>query len=337
MTVIRTALAAAFLGLTAQGAQAVCTGQNLFETMPPERRAAIEEAGRDIPFRRGILYQAQRDDARITLVGTYHFADPRHQPMVDRLAPVIADAAALMVEAGPEEQARLTEALTADPTLMVAPDGPTLRERLSDDDWQALSDAMTDRGTPPVVAARMRPWYVALMLGISPCMVRAMAETGEAGGLDHLLMDQAEATGTPIRALEPWDTMFQLFAGLTPEEELDMIRSSLPAAAYADDYAVTLTDAYFQGDVWTIWEFGRQDAYANSGMERAEVDRQMALAQTRLMDDRNRAWIEPLIEAAEDAGDQGIVAAFGALHLPGEAGVLALLQDRGFAITPLED
>lgn len=333
---MRLTIAAALFTLSGHAALAACTGQNLFQTMPPERAAAIEEASRDVPFRQGLLFEATRDDQRITLVGTYHFGDSRHQPMVDRLRPVIADAHALYVEAGPEEEARLAEALASDPTLMVDPDGPTLPERLSPDEWAALSQAMTERGTPGVVTARLRPWYVALMLGISPCMVRTMAETGDAGGLDHLLVAEAQAADVPVRSLEAWDTIFGLFAGLTPEQELDMIRAGLPAASYADDYAVTLTDAYFDGDVWKIWEFGRFDAYANSGLSREAVDRQMDFAQTRLMDDRNRAWIAPLLQAAEQAGDRGVVAAFGALHLPGEAGVLSLLQDEGFTITRLD-
>ena len=333
---MRLTIAAALLALSGAAADAACTGQNLFQTMPAERRAAIEEASRDVPFRQGLLFQATRDDQRITLVGTYHFGDPRHQPMVDRLRPIIAASDALYVEAAPEEEARLAEALARDPSLMVDPDGPTLPERLSPEEWQALSQAMSERGTPGVITARLRPWYVALMLGISPCMVRTMAETGEAEGLDHLLVAEAQAADVPVRSLEPWDTIFGLFAGLTPAQELDMIRAGLPAAAYADDYAVTLTDAYFAGDVWTIWEFGRFDAYANSGLSRAAVDRQMDFARTRLMDDRNRAWIAPLLQAAEAAGPEGIVAAFGALHLPGEAGVLSLLEDEGFAITRLD-
>ena len=51
---------------------------------------------------------------------------------------------------------------------MVDSDGPTLPERLSPDEWDALSQAMSDRGTPGVITARMRPWYVALMLGVLP-------------------------------------------------------------------------------------------------------------------------------------------------------------------------
>lgn len=333
---MRLTLAAALLVLSSQAGTAACVGRNLFDTMPTERREAIRVASADVPYNRGILFRADRGDQRITLVGTYHFGDPRHLPMLERLAPVIAEAEALYVEAGPEAEARLTEALSADPTLMVDPDGPTLPERLSEAEWRALSTAMSDRGTPPVIASRMRPWYVALMLGISPCMVRTMTDEGDAAGLDHLLVAEAEAAGTPIRSLEPWDTIFGLFDGLTPQQELDMIRASLPAASYADDYAVTLTDTYFAGDTWQIWEFGRFDAYDNSGLSRAEVDRQMDFAQSRLMDDRNRTWIAPLLKGARGAGPDGIVAAFGALHLPGEAGVLNLLEQEGFAITRLD-
>ncbi|CAM3127166.1 TraB/GumN family protein [Paracoccus nototheniae] len=335
---MRMTIAAALFLLAGQPVWAACQGRNLFDTMPPERAAAIDAATEGVPFRRGLLWQANKGDQRITLAGTYHFADPRHQATLDRLAPLIAKADALYVEAGPDEEARLSQALTADPTLMVDPDGPTLIERLPDDEWQALAEAMSDRGTPAVIAARMRPWYVAMMLGVSPCMARSMAETGEAGGLDHLLVTEARAAGTPVRALEPWDTIFGLFQGLTPQEELDMIRAGLPAAGYADDYAVTLTDAYFDGDVWKIWEFGRFDAYANSGLTKAQVDRQMQLAQTRLMDGRNRDWIAPLTQGAEAAArrGKGIVAGFGALHLPGEAGVLALLEQQGFTIRPLD-
>lgn len=117
-----------------------------------------------------------------------------------------------------------------------------------------------------------------------------------------------------------------------------MMRSALPQAEAADDYATTLTDAYFAGEVWLLWEFGRFDAYDNSGLSRAEVDEMMALTRRQLMDGRNRAWIAPLTQAAEAAARDGkpVMAAFGALHLPGENGVLKLLQDRGWTISPLD-
>lgn len=327
------------LGAGVVGASASqCVGTDLIAELADEQRAELAELVENVPFHQGILWRASKGEMQMTLVGTFHFTDPRHDAMMQRLEDPLREAAALFVEAGPSEEARLTQALTEDPTLMVETDGPTLPERLSPQEWTRLSDAMTERGTPAVMAAKLRPWYVAMMLGISPCMVQQMATTGDAGGLDHLLIERAEADGVRVRALEPWDTVFALFRDLTPAQELDMIRASLPMAAHADDYAVTLSDAYFRGDVWEIWEFSRLDAYRNADLDRAAVDEQMALAKTQLMDQRNRNWIAPLTAGAAEAAEagKGIVAGFGALHLPGEAGVLSLLEQDGWQIERLD-
>lgn len=143
----------------------------------------------------------------------------------------------------------------------------------------------------------------------------------------------------PILAVEPWETVFKLFSGLTPEEEIEMVRMSLPTAQYADDYAVTLTDAYFAGDVWTIWEFGRFDAYANTALSHEIIDEQMELGKRRLMDQRNQSWIAPVTTGAEAATakeGKGVVLAVGALHLPSEDGVLCLPERDGWTIERLE-
>lgn len=315
-------------------AAATCSGTDLLAGLPAERQAQIAEAVAVTPYAQGIRYRATRGDAVIEIVGTYHFDDPRHDPTVAEMRPLIGEAGALLVEAGPEEEQRLTRALAEDPSLMVDADGPTLPERMGDAEWRELSAAMAERGLPAIMASRLRPWYVAMMLGLSPCMIEAAQAEG-GSGLDHRLMEVAGDAGTPILALEPWDTVFGVFRGMTPQEELDMIRAALPAARLADDYAATTLEAYFRGDIWAIWEYGRLDAYESSGLPREAVDRQLQLAEERLMTERNRSWIEPLTQAAEAAAAEGkpVVAAFGALHLPGETGVLRLLEGEGWTIT----
>ena len=314
-----------------------CTGQNLIEALSPDRRAALEQAVAPVPYNKGIFWEARKGQDRIVLIGTYHFGDPRHDQTITHFADQLDGATVMLVEAGPDEQTRLTEALTKDPTLIADPTGPTLPERMEKADWDQLSRAMADRGIPAFVASRMRPWYVAMMLGMSPCMLEQVKVSGKANGLDQLLMDRAVAQGIPVEALEPWDTVFSLFADMTPAQEIEMLRSTMPAAEHADDYGRTLIDAYFSGDVWEIWEFGRLDAYENSGLSRAAVDEQTRLAQEKMMDGRNQSWIKALDLAAEQAAkSQGyVVAAFGALHLPGEQGVLRLLERDGWTVTAL--
>lgn len=315
-----------------------CVGRNLFQDMTPDQLTALHAATQDIPFHQGLFWRATKGDQTVTLLGTYHFDDPRHAATMAQFGPLIDKAAALLVEAGPEEEEKLGRAMAENPALILDSTGPTLPERMEKEEWDTLWKALELRGLPAVVTSRMRPWYVSMMLGISPCMMAQVKANGDTGGLDHQLIARAQAANVPVRALEPWDTVFTLFQGMTPDEEIDMIRASMPAAEYADDYTVTLTDAYFSGDSWLIWEFGRFDAYENSGMTRAEVDHQMAQAQEKLMDQRNKAWIAPIEQAAADAAAQGrdIVVGFGALHLPGKNGVLALLQRDGWTITQVQ-
>lgn len=318
----------------------VCTGRDLMASLSEADRAQIARAVAATPYATGIRYRATRNDAVIEIVGTYHFPDPRHAPMVAALRPLIAKAGALLVEGGPESEARLTRALAEDPSLMADATGPTLPERLPPEQWRALRQAMEARGIPAVMVSRMRPWYVATVLGLSPCMIKAARTRGPGtAGLDQQLIAVAQEAGTSVLSLEPWDTVFTIFAGLTPEEELDMIRAALPTAQLADDYAATTLEAYFRGDIWAIWEFGWLDTLASSGLAPATVDRQMQLAEQRLMTTRNRNWIGPLNDAARTAAQTGrhVVAAFGALHLPGETGVLRLLEQDGWTIERVEE
>lgn len=311
-----------------------CVGADLFDSLTVENRALIYKSVEATPYAKGIRWVATKDDARIEIIGTYHFSDPRHDANVASLTPIIAEAGALLVEGGPVEEKRLTEEIATNPELMIDAQGPTLPERMDDEEWTKLSDAMAQRGVPAVMVSRMRPWYIAMMLGISPCMLSQIQTTGDTNGLDHLLIDVAQNEGTPIVALEPWDTALSVFKGMTPEEELDMIRATLPTALLADDYAHTTIEAYFRGDIWAIWEFMRVDAYETSGLDKAAVDRQIDMAEERLMVERNKRWIAPLTQAATEAAADGkpVVAAFGALHLPGEHGVLKLLEKDGWTV-----
>lgn len=332
-------ITAIFLVLFASAVPAAgqCVGQNLIEALPEAERAEIARRSAAVPNNRGLYWRATKGDARIDMIGTFHFDDPGHDSIIRTLSPVIADAGALMVELGPEEEAEMKARMAADPALIVSADGPTLPERLEQEDWQALSAALADRGIPAVMASRLRPWYAATILGLAPCMMQQMADPDAARGLDWQLIEVAEREDVPVRALEPWDTVLTIFADLTPQEEIDLIRYSLPAAAHADDYAVTMADAYFAEDVWSIWEFGRLDAYRSSGLTRDEVDALTAEAQAVLMDRRNRNWIAPLSDAARDAAARGkpVFAAFGALHLPGENGILRLLERDGWTVERL--
>ena len=335
LTLLLRAMCGAVLGLAllaAPGA-AACQGRDLIAALPDADRAALMRAADAVPFARGNLWRAERKTERgaevIHLVGTYHFDDPRHEAMMARLAPILDRARVVLVEAGPDEERALAAELLRRPEFMFLTNGPTLPEMLPEADWQALMAAMQARGVPPFLASKFRPWYMAMLLGLPPCAMPDLQRGAK--GLDHRLIAAATAKGLPVQALEPFDTLFSIFGRLSMAEEIDMIRASLHLADRAEDMTATLANAYFAGQSWLIWEFSMVQARDAPGMTEADVARQFALAEDVLMVARNRAWVPVLLAAA---GKGEVLAAFGALHLPGPDGVLALLQAEGFTITP---
>ncbi len=312
---------------TAAAAHAQCVGQNLITALPPDQLAAIQTAA-EVPFAHGNLWRATKGAQSVTLIGTYHLDDPRHAATVAIVADDLSRATALMVEAGPAEEAALKTHLANHPEQLVNTGGPTLPEALPDADWQRLTAALQARGIPPVFAAKLRPWYVATMLAVPQCQ---NAEAAQAG-LDRRLIALARAKAVPVIGLEPYDTVFAIFDGFSAVDQLKMLVQTLDADAVGDDMAVTIADSYFAGENRLFWEFSKAQTRALSGLTAAEADRSFALIEEAMITRRNRAWI-PVITAA--AADGPLVVAFGALHLPGQEGVLNLLVQQGWTVASL--
>jgi hypothetical protein len=310
-------------------ALAECKGQNLIAQMSPEAQAALRAETDKIPFANGNFWQATKGDQTITLIGTYHIADPRHAATLNALAPALKSAKVLLVEAGPNEQESLKARIADDPSLIVNTGGPTLPEIMAKADWDKLKTAVTARGVPAFMAAKFRPWYVSILLAMPSC---DKVSSKVPQGLDQLLIKAATDASLPVQALEPYDTIFGIFDKMTQPEQLDMITSALALEDHSADMATTLADAYFAEEGRLIWEFSKQQTLQMPGYTPARVEAEFATMEQAMMIDRNATWI-PVIEAAAAKGP--VLVAFGALHLSGEKGVLSLLQAEGYTLTRL--
>lgn len=308
-------------------AAADCIGQNLLSQMPADQRAALENAAAQVPFHEGNFWTATRADQIITLAGTYHLEDPRHAASMAALAPSISAAQTVLVEAGPDDETALKDLLARNPSVMILTD-TTLPEVMDPTEWARLSEALLQRGIPPFLAAKFQPWYISMMLAIPACSMPI--GTGE--GLDGMVIKAAMERGIPVRALEPFDTVLSIFDKLSRDEQIAMIRSALALEDRAADYTVTLADSYFEGQSRLMWELMRAETLALPGYTPQMVAAEFAAMEEAMILSRNRAWIGVLEEAAAKSP---AFAAFGALHLPGAEGVAALLQARGWTLSPL--
>lgn len=325
----RLVLAALTLLVPVDALRAECVGANLISALPAETRDALVAKASAEPFSQGNLWRATRGDEVLHLIGTYHADDPRHVAALTIITPMIREATTLLVEAGPDEEKALMDRMGREPGLMLITDGPTLPELLPKEEWDDLAAAMSERGIPAFMAAKFRPWYISVLLSLPGCSMVDM--TGR--GLDGMVVDVAQGANVPVKALEPYDTVFAIFGDLSVEDQLSMIRATMATEDRSEDFAITLADTYFAQDSRLIWEFMRHQALQMPGQAPEVVEAEFARMEDAMMVKRNRAWI-PVIEEAASRGP--VFAAFGSLHLSGKDGVLNLLQNAGFTLVRLE-
>lgn len=315
--------------LVAQPALAICAGQDLRKTLTADEQVRLQEALEDAVFPEGNHWRATRGDRTLHLIGTMHLTDPRLDAPVDRLRDTIETADLLLLEMTDEDQAALEQRLSTDPSLLLLPD-TTLPELLTEEEWQKMSEALTARGMPPFMAARFQPWYVSVLLAVPPC---AAAPELADSGLDAQLEAIARSAGVPREALEDVETIFMAFADQPRATQIDMMLSSLVDPAISEDLFATLLASYFDESHAEGWAVSSILAERYSPIDPSAAAEVFATIEQELLIDRNRAWIPVLLDATEQ--NETVVAAFGAAHLPGENGVLALLENEGFTLERL--
>ena len=184
----------------------------------------------------------------------------------------------------------------------------------------------------PNQAERLRPWFAALLLDTAPCDMAA--RPGGARILDERVEGLARDAGTSVDGLDgDPEQLFSFFTGLTEEEQLDLLRLSLAGYAADGSNVVTFVETWNDEETALFWEIARVRAVASSG-DATAVDVWLDRIHRNLLKERNRDWVGR-IRGMEPAKVRNIVVAVGALHLPGDDGLLRLLERQGFEIRRL--
>jgi uncharacterized protein YbaP (TraB family) len=308
-------------------AYALCEARDIINDMPAEQRALLEAEVAKTPFPEGLYWQARRGQTTITMFGTYHFRHAETDNHLDALKPEIAAADVVYLEMSNEEQQNFEKTVASDPSIMFITEGPTLPDLLGEEDWLKFRSEMMKRNFPGVVSAKLKPIWGALMLGIGPCEAQNGAMDSE--GIDALIGTYAEAEGIESKSLEDFRTILTLLDEDPIEKQVEMIRLTLNYPGDPDDMSYTIRERYLNGEIALTWQLTK-DISLQYGGPTAQQD--MDKLEQVMLTDRNRKWVDLLSGLSEP---KRIFAAFGAGHLPGENGVLYMLEQEGFEITRL--
>lgn len=306
---------------------AQCTGQDLITALSEEQRTTLKTRVAQVPFGEGLLWRAVKGDSVITLFGTYHFRHRDSDTHLNRLKPLIEAADAVYLEVSNADQTQLQRDMATDPSLMFITQGPTLPDLLGEEDWDHYAQEMQARGFPGFMAAKLKPFWAMAMLGVGPCEARNGGLDSK--GIDFLVGQYAGELGKESQSLENFRELLPVLDSDPLEDQIEMIRLSLAWPGNADDLSYTVREYYLAEKMALTLEFARQVSIEFGG-ENAE--RHMDRFEETFLKMRNKNWIEVLGERQESGA---LFIAVGAGHLPGEFGVLRLLENEGYRITRL--
>lgn len=310
-------------------ATALCNGPSFWDSLTPAQRSELQTEAAQTRYGAGNYWELTRDGKTLHILGTMHLPDPRHATILATVRRDLLASDLLLVEATLDDQTEMQVYMSQNPDVISLTSGPTLPDLLDAPTWDAVRNAATARGLPGFMVAKMRPWFVSLNLAIPPCAMAAMV-SGQVG-LDNMLITTAQDAAIPVAPLEPWEDMFAILSSGTLDEQIDALKLALIPADAHDALIVTLVDFYFDEQSAISWHLTDYTRDLIPDLDDATFDAQMAQMEQLLLVERNRNWI-PVIEQAATTHER-IFIGFGAAHLFGEHGVLAMLETNGWTVT----
>jgi uncharacterized protein YbaP (TraB family) len=277
-------------------------------------------AAEALRFGQGLLWQVEREGKPVAQIfGTMHSSDPDILALPQPVIRAFRAAPSLSVEIILDEGA-----MQRIGTAMRLPKGQRLQDFVPPDVFQKAAAAAEPLGLQPIQLSRLKPWAVAMLISTTP-----PDETRPKGParlpLDLWLMDTARKKRKPVYALETLAEQVNVFDALPTDDQVAHLRAAVVPHAEKRRVHAILKDAYLRRDLDAIFRVASHDERAADRATREKVEK-------RLLDDRNRRMVERMLPRFDEGG---AFIAIGAAHLPGEVGVLHLLQRRGYTVSRL--
>lgn len=262
---------------------------------------------------KGILYavQSAATPTPSYLLGTIHSEDPRVLDLPGPVRSAFDTSHSFAMEVVPD-----AEAIIKSMVAMTYTDGRTLREVLPQDLYQRTAEALGGLGMTPAAFQDFKPWAVVTLLSLPP------SEKGEF--LDLVLYKAAVEAGKEVKGLETMEEQLAVFDDLSEADQIALLRETLDSRDQMPAMFEDLIQAYLAQDLDALME--RSEQYLQDGDPRLS-----ALFREAAVDSRNRRMAER-VQPLLDQG--GWFIAVGALHLPGEEGLLRLLERKGYEVRP---
>lgn len=315
-------------------AQARCASIDLRQSLSPTVRIALEYKLAKIPFSTGIFWRADKDGREIHIVGTVHTNDPRLRQIMYRIrGPLLKADLVLLEVTSAQIEAGIDPAVQK--ALTTLPRNQSLPQLLGPKDWELLSKKLTQLQLHPASLHNVQPWALSDVLvdheGCKQPKWGSWKATNKQRGLDDRIERRAQRRNIPVASLETTADGLRALSSVPLPYQIQILRMELHSQTNDANLTRTLNEAYFdqrfsEGRIVADWTL-----YQDTDIPRHEVHRLLSAQSKPLLDHRTRAWMTQI----RRKNVQRLFIAVGAAHLSGQNGLLSLLQQDGWSISPM--
>ncbi|HHQ4528010.1 TPA: TraB/GumN family protein [Aeromonas hydrophila] len=261
------------------------------------------------------FYKVSKGDQQHWLLGSIHAGKPSLYPLPDPIERAWLQSRALVLEVDLTHISQQQWQEMGAITRLV--DGKTLKEHVPLDLYRRTIIAAGQNGLTENMLAPLRPWFAAITLTQA-----ALERTNfsSALGVDQHFAKQAGDSGKPIIGFETLLEQLGYLASVGDNQTL-MLESTL-------DELPELERGF--REVMKAWEEGDEATLINLLKSEMAPPKLQAWLEQTLLAERNHNWLKKWSTLPNES-----FIVVGALHLYGDQGLLALLEQQGWRITPL--
>ncbi len=261
-------------------------------------------------YAHGLLWKIERPGvAPSYLFGTIHLEDPRVTTLPSAVMRPFSQAHSYIGETilDPQAVAYYTQ-------HMYFADAKTLQDFLDKPLFDKTIELLVEHGIPRGAAERLKPWAAFTIL----------SRPKQAGDqtMDVFLQDMAERLKLPVYGLESMQELVTTLSDIPMKDQVEILTDTVCNQELIEKQTVELTERYLDHDLAGLMAIN----YQFEPHDKAVFDAFM----NRILVERSKRMLERMLPRLAE-GNAFI--AVGALHLPGEKGLLHLLETRGFQVT----
>lgn len=260
-------------------------------------------------FDKGVLWKVSKPGLEASyLLGTIHVADKRVLDLPPQIEDALYNSGIYVMEALPDVSEMLS--LTS---MMFLVDGRKLQDLIPKSIFDGAVKILGNYAMPTEAVSLLKPWAAYLTMNYPP----------EGGAvLDLELLQKAKTNGAEVYGLETMAEQVAIFEKMSMQSQIRLLIDTVCHYDLVIEDFETMKLLYLQRDLKRLYEYSNRFSIEDEQVYETLFEN-LLTKRNYVMSDRIEKYLQ--------RGNAFV--AIGALHLPGDEGVLHLLEKRGYDIS----